>query len=169
MSERVDGNALAGDLRTCVQAELTTATGRCRESATVPTLGEPVVYLSAPSPIARCHNAHCHLRGPSLPRAATDPLVRLRGHRPDIAAIFGGRVSEEHRAHVTDWRVEVMGGPAAYTERHGGYEHMLARHHDLGITVEQRLAVVTLLSRAADDVGLPGDPEFRAAIMGYPE
>jgi hemoglobin len=46
---------------------------------------------------------------------------------------------------------------------------MLARHHDLGITAEQRLAVVTLLSRAADDVGLPGDPEFRAAIMGYPE
>jgi len=62
-----------------------------------------------------------------------------------------------------------MGGPAAYTERHGGHEHMLARHHDLGITAEQRLAVVTLLSRAADDVGLPGDPEFRAAIMGYPE
>ena len=46
--------------------------------------------------------------------------------------MFGGRVSEEHRAHVTDWWVEVMGGPAAYTERRGGYEHMLARHHDLG-------------------------------------
>jgi hemoglobin len=39
--------------------------------------------------------------------------------------MFGGRVSEEHRTHVTDWWVEVMGGPAAYTERRGGYEHML--------------------------------------------
>ena len=46
---------------------------------------------------------------------------------------------------------------------------MLARHHDLGITRDQRLVFVTLLSRAADDVGLPEDPEFRAAIMGYAE
>ena len=94
-------------------------------------------------------------------------LVELEA--PEIAAMFGGRVSEEHRAHVTDWWVEVMVGPAVYTERHGGYERMLARHHDLAITAKQRLVFVTLLSRAADDVGLPGDPEFRAAIMGYAE
>ena len=94
-------------------------------------------------------------------------LVELEA--PEIAAMFGGRVSEEHRVRVTDWWVEVMGGPAVYTERRGGYEHMLARHHDLGITGEQRLVFVTLLSRAADDAGLPDDPEFRAAIMGYAE
>ena len=94
-------------------------------------------------------------------------LVELE--RPDIAAMFGGQVSEEHRARVTDWWVEVMGGPAAYTERRGGYEHMLGRHRDLAITGEQRLAFVTLLSRAADDANLPADPEFRAAIMGYAE
>jgi hemoglobin len=88
---------------------------------------------------------------------------------PEIAAMFGGSVSQQHRAHVTEWWVEVMGGPAVYTERRGGYEHMLARHHDLAITREQRLAFVTLLSRAADDVGLPSDAEFRAAIMGYAE
>jgi hemoglobin len=88
---------------------------------------------------------------------------------PEIAAMFGGAVSKEHREHVTDWWTEVMGGPAAYTERRGGYERMLAHHHDLAITDEQRLAFVTLLSRAADDVGLPNDPEFRAAIMGYAE
>ena len=34
---------------------------------------------------------------------------------------------------------------------------------------EQRLPFVTLLSRAADDAGLPDAPEFRAAIMGYAE
>ena len=88
---------------------------------------------------------------------------------PEIAALFGGKVSDEHRIHVTDWWVEVMGGPAVYTEQRGGYEHMLARHRDLAITPEQRVTFVTLLSRAADDVGLPGDPEFRAAIMGYAE
>jgi hemoglobin len=88
---------------------------------------------------------------------------------PEIAAMFGGHVSGEHREHVTDWWAEVMGGPAQYTERRGGYEQMLSRHRDLAITAEQRLQFVTLLSRAADEVGLPADPEFRAAIMGYAE
>jgi hemoglobin len=86
-----------------------------------------------------------------------------------LAPLFGGTVSEAHREHVTDWWAEVMGGPPRYTEEHGGYEHMLARHRDLAITDEQRLLFVTLLSRAADDAGLPADPEFRAAIMGYAE
>jgi hemoglobin len=86
-----------------------------------------------------------------------------------LAPLFGGTVSEAHREHVTDWWAEVMGGPPRYTEEHGGYEHMLARHRDLAITDEQRLLFVTLLSRAADEAGLPADPEFRAAIMGYAE
>ena len=86
-----------------------------------------------------------------------------------LAPVFGGRVSAEHRDHVTTWWCEVMGGPGDYTAHHGGYEHMLAKHRDLGITGEQRLRFVTLLSRAADDVKLPDDPELRAALMGYAE
>jgi truncated hemoglobin YjbI len=58
----------------------------------------------------------------------------IESQAPDIAVLFGGKVSEQHRAHVTDWWAEVMGGPAAYTETRGGYEHMLARHRDLTIT-----------------------------------
>jgi len=88
---------------------------------------------------------------------------------PDLAALFGGKVSEGHREAVTTWWCEVMGGPADYTKHHGGYEHMLAKHRDLAITPEQRLRFVTLLSQAADDAGLPADPEFRAALMGYAE
>ena len=86
-----------------------------------------------------------------------------------IAPLFGGTVHEEHRRNVTTWWCEVMGGPAAYTDAHGGYERMLAHHRGLAITPEQRLRFVTLLSRAADVAGLPADPEFRAAIMGYAE
>jgi len=86
-----------------------------------------------------------------------------------LAPLFGGEVSEEHRDHVTTWWCEVMGGPAAYTEHHGGYDRMLGRHRGLAITPEQRLRFVTLLSRAADAAQLPADPEFRAAIMGYAE
>ena len=88
---------------------------------------------------------------------------------PLLAPLFGGTVTREHREHATDWWAEVMGGPATYTERHGGYEHMLAKHRALGIDPERRLRFVTLLSQAADDAGLPADPEFRAALMGYAE
>jgi hemoglobin len=87
----------------------------------------------------------------------------------ELAGLFGGAVSEEHREHVTTWWCEVMGGPASYTEHHGGYEHMLSKHVGLGITPEQRLTFVTLLSHAADLAALPDDPEFRAALMGYAE
>ena len=86
-----------------------------------------------------------------------------------LAPVFGGRVTEEHRDHVTTWWSEVMGGPADYTDHHGGYEHMLAKHRGLAIDADQRLRFVTLLSRAADVAGLPDDPEFRAALMGYAE
>jgi hemoglobin len=86
-----------------------------------------------------------------------------------LARLFGGRVSTDHRSATTAWWCEVMGGPAEYTEQHGGYPHMLAKHRGLEITAEQRLRFVTLLSRAADAAGLPADPEFRAALMGYAE
>ena len=44
-----------------------------------------------------------------------------------------------------------------------------SKHLGLGITPEQRLTFVTLLSHAADLAALPADPEFRAALMGYAE
>src|SRR5690349_4625758 len=98
-----------------------------------------------------------------------DAFYDLVEQEPDLARLFGGTVSEQHRDHVTTWWVEVMGGPPQYTEELGGYAHMLAKHRGLAITEDQRLRFVTLLSRAADLAGLPDDPEFRAAIMGYAE
>jgi len=80
-----------------------------------------------------------------------------------------GGVGEQHRAHVTAWWAEVFGGPAEYTEKLGGYERMLAHHRGLAITSEQRFRFASLMSLAADDAGLPADPEFRAAFVGYLE
>jgi hemoglobin len=88
---------------------------------------------------------------------------------PLLAPVFGGKVSEEHRDHVTAWWVEVMGGPSRYGDSLGGYAAMLSHHRGLSITADQRLRFVTLLSQAADEVELPADPEFRAAIIGYAE
>jgi hemoglobin len=86
-----------------------------------------------------------------------------------LSPVFPGGVSEEHRHHVTAWWCEVFGGPARYSETLGGYERMLGKHIDLGITPEQRLRFASLMSRAADDAGLPDDPEFRSALVAYLE
>ena len=67
------------------------------------------------------------------------------------------------------WWVEVFGGPAAYTEQLGGYELMLHKHVGLGITNEQRFRFASLMSLAADDAGMPADPEFRSALVAYLE
>ena len=85
-----------------------------------------------------------------------------------LAPLFGGTVSDQHRRDVVTWWCEVMGGPAAYTESLGGYEHMLSKHRGLRITAEQRLRFVTLLSRAADDALLPADPEYLDGVGVWP-
>ena len=107
--------------------------------------------------------------GPEAFRRLIDAFYD-RVERDDLLApLFPGGVSEEHRAHVSAWWVEVFGGPAAYTAELGGYRRMLDHHRGLGITAEQRFRFATLMSRAADDAGLPDDPEFRAAFVGYVE
>ena len=90
-------------------------------------------------------------------------------HDELLSPMFPGGVTEEHRAHVTLWWAEVFGGPPRYTEKLGGYERMLAHHIGLNITPDQRRRFAETMSRAADDAGLPDDPEFRAAFVGYVE
>jgi len=75
----------------------------------------------------------------------------------------------DHAHHVALWVGEVFGGPTDYTDHRGGYENMLAHHIDKAITEAQRRRWVDLLVDAADEAGLPSDPEFRAAFMSYLE
>ncbi len=86
-----------------------------------------------------------------------------------LSPLFPGGVHEDHRAHVTTWWIEVFGGPADYTESLGGYPAMVEHHRGLGLTPDQRFRFASLMSLAADDAGLPDDPEFRAAFVGYVE
>ncbi|MFI7589870.1 group II truncated hemoglobin [Spongisporangium articulatum] len=86
-----------------------------------------------------------------------------------LSPVFGGAVTAEHRDHVIAWWSEVFGGPTRYTDELGGYPHMVAKHRDLSITAAQRHRFAALMSLAADDAGLPADPEFRAALVGYLE
>jgi len=82
-----------------------------------------------------------------------------------LSSFFPGGVHEEHRRNVATWWAEVFGGPADYSAQLGGYERMLTKHRQLGITNAQRSRFASLMSLAADDAGMPSDPEFRSGRL----
>lgn len=51
-----------------------------------------------------------------------------------LSPFFPGGVHEAHRRNVATWWSEVFGGPAEYSGQLGGYERMLSKHRNLGIT-----------------------------------
>jgi truncated hemoglobin YjbI len=78
-------------------------------------------------------------------------------------------MSSDHPERVAAWLSEVFGGPKNYSEQYGGYSRMLSQHVGKHITEAHRERWVTLLCQAADEAGVPGDPEFRSAFMSYIE
>jgi len=78
-------------------------------------------------------------------------------HDDLLSPLFPGGVHEEHRRNVATWWCEVFGGPADYTTELGGYERMLHKHLQLGITPDQRFRFASLMSLAADDAGMRAD------------
>ena len=104
---------------------------------------------------------------PALRRLTEVFYERVRAD-PVLAPVFA-QMSEDHPQHVATWLGEVFGGPPRYTEEHGGYPHMLAKHRDRALTEPQRRRWVELICDAADAAGLPDDPEFRSAFVAYIE
>ena len=76
---------------------------------------------------------------------------------------------KEHFQHVADFIGEVLGGPKTYSEQYGGHAAMVRHHLGKGITEEQRHRWVSLLLETVDELKLPGDPEFRSALVAYLE
>jgi len=87
---------------------------------------------------------------------------------PLLAPVFA-HMGAEHPAHVATFLGEVLGGPAAYSEGHGGHPHMIRQHLNRHLTQDMRRQWVQLLLATADELGLPDDPEFRSALVGYLE
>lgn len=85
-----------------------------------------------------------------------------------LAPVFA-RMGADHPAHVAAFLAEVLGGPAEYSARHGGHPHMIRQHLDRHLSQEQRRRWVGLLLETADELGMPDDPEFRSALVGYLE
>ena len=92
-----------------------------------------------------------------------------RVREDDLLAPLFAHMDEHHPQYVAMWLGEVFGGPDRYTRERGGYPHMLAKHRGLALREDQRFRWVQLILRAADDAGLPDDPEFRSAFAAYVE
>jgi CDGSH-type Zn-finger protein/truncated hemoglobin YjbI/ferredoxin len=87
---------------------------------------------------------------------------------PLLASLFS-QMSPDHPQRVASWLGQVFGGPSAYSQSYGEYDRMISQHLDKSLTGEQRERWVALLTRTADEVGLPADAEFRAAFTAYLE
>ncbi len=74
-----------------------------------------------------------------------------------------------HPQHVAAFLAEVFGGPAAYSANHGGHPHMIRQHLSRHLSQDKRRRWVALLLETADELGMPDDPEFRSALVGYLE
>jgi hemoglobin len=79
-------------------------------------------------------------------------------------------MSAEHAQRVAHFLVEVLGGQKLYTGKdHGSHASMVEHHIGRKLTEQHRKRWMQLLLETADDIGLPDDPEFRSAFVGYIE
>jgi hemoglobin len=85
-----------------------------------------------------------------------------------LAPLFA-HMGSDHPRHVALFLAEVLGGPSTYSEEHGGHPRMIRKHLNRHLTQVQRRQWVGLLLDTADEIGMPDDPEFRSALVGYLE
>jgi hemoglobin len=104
---------------------------------------------------------------PAFERLTAAFYERVR--RDELLQALFANMPDDHPRHVAVWLAEVFGGPSVYTDELGGYTHMVSKHLGLAISERQRARWVQLIGVAADDAGLPSDPEFRSAFMAYVE
>jgi hemoglobin len=76
----------------------------------------------------------------------------------------------QHPRHVERlawYWAEVMGGPPRFSEECSDHSAMLRMHAGNGDMGDLGRRFVACFVQAADDAGLPADPEFRAALRSY--
>jgi hemoglobin len=77
---------------------------------------------------------------------------------------------DQHPHHVerlAAYWAEVMGGPPRFSRECGDHSSVLRMHAGNGEMGDLGERFVACFVAAADDVGLPDDPEFRAALRDY--
>ena len=79
---------------------------------------------------------------------------------------------DQHPQHVDRlawYWAEVMGGPPRFSRECSDHSAMLRMHAGNGDMSDLGRRFVACFVQAADDAGLPADPEFRAALRAYME
>jgi hemoglobin len=99
--------------------------------------------------LAAAHHARC-LADPELNHPFSHP-----DQHPD------------HVERLAAYWAEVMGGPPEYSGGCGDQSFMLRMHAGNGDLTDLGRRFVACFVAAADDAGLPGAPEFRAALTAY--
>jgi hemoglobin len=88
---------------------------------------------------------------------------------PELNHPFSHGTAPHHLEHLAAYWAEVFGGPPRYSNSHGGHSAMLEIHARQGSGDDFGPRFVTCFMQAADDVGLPDDPDFRAQLRAYME
>jgi hemoglobin len=102
---------------------------------------------------------------PAIERLVAE-LYRRVPDDPLLAPVFA-HMSGDHVAHVAAFVGEVFGGPPRYSDAHGGHASMVRHHLGRSLGEAHRKRWMQLLFECADDLGVPSDPEFRSAMIGY--
>jgi hemoglobin len=116
-----------------------------------PTLYEFAGGEAAFLALARAHHARC----------LADPELNHPFSHPD-----------QHPAHVerlAAYWAEVLGGPPVFSRTCGDHSAVLRMHSGNGDIDDLGRRFVACFVAAADDAGLPTDPQFRAALRAYME
>jgi hemoglobin len=88
---------------------------------------------------------------------------------PELNHPFSHGTAPHHLEHLAAYWAEVFGGPARYSNSHGGHSAMLEIHARQGSGDDFGPRFVACFMQAADDVGLPDDPDFRTQLRAYME
>jgi hemoglobin len=87
---------------------------------------------------------------------------------PILEPVFR-HMSPDHARHVAHFIAEVFKGPTKYSDGEGSHYAMIEHHLGKHLTETQRRQWINLILDTADAVGMPNDPEFRSAMVGYLE
>jgi hemoglobin len=117
------------------------------------------------------------MAGPTLYEwiGGADALNRLiaafydRVARDELLAPVFAHMAGDHPQHVAAFIAEVFGGPKLYSDQHGGHPEMIRHHLGRHLSEQQRRRWINLLLDTYADLGLPTDPEFTSALVGYLE
>jgi hemoglobin len=88
---------------------------------------------------------------------------------PVLSHPFSHPGHPQHVERLASYWAEVMGGPPLYSRSCGGHSAMLGIHAGSGAEDDLGDRFVRCFVQAADDAGLPDEPEFRQSLRSYME